>query len=487
MSRNTAILVLSALLACDRYETGIDRTVIQGNIELVPAETTEAETTQGSNESLELAEDLGFIGYRVARLHGTTLDYGADISTGKVNGDWDYYTFSPLLEGTLTLSFSYAGPGEVDTADLPKDDTVYAVQILDLDTLDESGEPTVIFEGDTAGYYGLFTADLTVAAKGHYAIGVGGSKNKSDDNTYEIRIDGFDPNGTQFLVGAYQEADFAEHGNPVGGTSVDSFEYDESTYTWSGAFEVLFIREVITCANADTDCLATQSDPPTTPDDTGITTDVNEDLPTVYLYAGTFSSLNAGILAGTHFSSEGVAVQLSTDDAETDLHTDVALRVDAIQPLLVGWQFTEEEPNDVTIDGATYNLTGDLTAANVLPLGTGLGYVDFLDGTLIYEVDDPAWSNDADVFAFEVGEQAGATISLGWANAADDLDLHFYDSAGTLLAAGWYIANSNPELFGTADFGLTLEPGQTYYLAVLGYGGAAGERDWSLSIEYTTP
>ena len=469
--RTFPTILLGGLLSCGRYETGIDRSVLRGTLTLAPVTLTEEEESGHLNDIPSKAVDLGFVANRAVQIKGTCLDFSKNQDQEPV-GDKDMYAFTALQDGSFTFVLEYAS-AEIsgDTAGTT-DGVVYALQVYDLDALDGDGNPTLVGGGSTEGAYGYAEVVVDLVAKGSYAVRVGGLTNDvGASGDYTLTMPGFDPNGKDFLVGAYQSADIFDHGDPVGGTSVSTFTWDASALTWTGSFEILYIRAVST-----------------TYDTAGKPTNaIDEAVPAVYLTAADFNSLNSGILAGNMYASASVEVALSTDDATQDIHEDLAVTIDQIQPLQVGWTTAEVEPNDVTVDTATYNLVGDLAGAQVLPVGTGLGYVDYITGALEYGIDDPAYTSDADIYAFTVSAESSANFALEWTDTSADLDIHLYDSTGGLIAAGWYIANTNPESFTPVDFGFLLVPGETYYLGVLGYAGAAGTKDYTVGIEYTTP
>lgn len=471
ISPNTLLLSATALSAttllgagCHGYETGIDRSVIQGTLFIPPQLADEGEATQGLNDDVATPTDLGYLAWRVVQVSGTCLEFGRSTFDGSPTGDLDWYTFTAQGSGTVTLAFDYPGPGaDVDYDDPPEETIFYDVSVYDL------GADAVIAGGPSAGSYGALGFDFDVSDGGSYGIRVGGTKNANEDAGYTLTMFGLDPNETQFLVGAYQESDPFERTDPVGGTSVSQLDYDEDTMTWSGDFELLAIRTVD--SNVDTAGVRTD--------------DVNESLASVYLMGADFSNLNSGILAGTMYSSTLSSVALSTDDAETDLHTGAIVTVDSIQPIQYGWTLVETEPNDVELDGTNYVLIGDTSAANVAEVASGLGFVDTISAILTYETDEPAWDTDNDVFQISTASDLAGTITLAWGDPAYDLDMLIFDSTGALIA---YAANVDyPEVATLSDFGAVLYAGETYYIQVLGYGGGAGEMPYTVSLEWSSP
>jgi len=460
-SASIAILLLAGLFSsCGRYETGIDRSIIRGTISLVPSTYTEDEgSTAGLNDTPDLGQDLGFFGYRVFQVTGSCLDYSVDSFSGEPDGDIDWYLFSPQADGTSTISF-----------DFPDDDKlIYDVTVFDLGTLDDDGNPTAVGGGSTLDSAGAFSADVDLSANGSYVVRVAGLRNSNGvSSDYTLTLWGYDPNGQQFLVGAYAEQDPFERTYPLGGTSVETFTWDEATMSWQGDYEALYVRSLST--TYDTADNRTDA--------------VDEAIPSVWMHAGNYSSLNAGILAGVSYASTAVEVTLSTDDATTDEHDGVDIAVDSTQPIQIGWEFGETEPNDVELDQTNYLLVGDMTAANTTPTASGLGYVDVMSGLLNYPTDSPEWAGDNDVFALPADEALDAVVSLDWDDAGADIDLLIFDDTGALIA---YAASADkPEVTKLSDTGASTAAGGMIYFQILGWDGTAGDKAYTLQLEYSS-
>lgn len=456
-----AILALPLLASCGRYETGIDRSVLRGTVTLAPEATAEAETEQGANDEAALGLDLGFLGYRVFQVTGSCLEF--DSFSGSPGGDLDWFLFSPQTDGLLPISF-----------DFPAEDGInYSVVVYDLDLVDEAGDPTAIATGavgeDTPGAMDL---EVEVVAGGNYAIRVGGLKNANDASPeYTLTLWGFDPNGVQFLVGAYAEQDPFARTYPLGGTSLSTFSWDDATMSWTGDWEALFVRSLVTTVEGEGE-------------DEVRTDEVDEAIASVWMHAGSYGSLNSAILAGDSFATTAVQVELGTDDAEQDIHEGIAITIDETQPIQFGWEFAETEPNDVTLDDANYVLVGDMTAANVLPVASGLGYVDIVTGSVTYAADNPEWAGDNDVFALPAAEVLNAVVTLEWEDSGADIDLLIFNEAGELIA---YAATADlPEVAVLGDFGAGTSADSMIYFQLLGWSGTAGEKPYTLSLEYST-
>lgn len=459
---NPTLLLLALLASCGGYEHDIDRSVLRGTVTLAPEALEEGEAEAGANDDATLATDLGYFSYRTYQITGSCLEF--DNFSGTPNGDVDWYAFSPQVDGALAVTLDFSA----------EDGIYFYVGVFDLDTLNEVGEPTELVGTVPIDSGGTYTFEADVVAGGNYAVVVGGTRNQNDaDPSYTLTLWPFDPTGSDVLVGAYAEQDPFERSYPLGGTSVSAFDWDDATMSWSGDFEILYIRSLTT----------TYTDPAT---GEGRDDQVEEAINSVWLHAGTYGSLNSAILAGVSFSTTSVEVTLNTDDAETDLHEGIQLSIDETQPIQVGWVFTETEPNDVELDTSTFTLVGDLSVANALPTASGLGFVDFASGSLTYDVDDPLWDTDNDVLALSASELSTAILTLDWSDPLADIDMIIFDSTGNWLSYST-ASSAKPETLTLSDEGIYFGPDETIYLQILGYYGAAGEQPWSLSIEYTTP
>ena len=114
----------------------------------------------------------------------------------------------------------------------------------------EAGEYITLYDSTTDGSYGNASFSLDVQADSIYAIRVAGRRALGDSDAYRLSISGFDPNGwddgaggttgtATVLVGAYTSNDVTNRGNPVGGTSVESFVFDAETLTWSSDYTMV--------------------------------------------------------------------------------------------------------------------------------------------------------------------------------------------------------------------------------------------------------
>jgi hypothetical protein len=538
MKTNTSVLFL-ILAGCVKTEEDIDKTVIRGNIMVPPASFEEpADSGDTANGSWLTPTELPMIHYRILDVTATAQEFGS-MDDG-VDGDHDMYTVVAAGSGTITMDLSFE-----TSQGMGRDKTILGVNIYDLDnaeeecttsyacaaveeecgceaSYDETNEQCVEDKecADTCTWEVVATetcvplpmiAETTDGTLGHY----GTSFEVADGSTYGIEIVSIDsteldegsvkpyafslsaltPEDDEFLVGAYLLDDPHARGNPVGGASVYDLQWDEVDRAWVGKFEMLHIKSV-----------------ESTEDTAANTTDhlVTEGHEQVYLLGGTWPTLNASIPSGSLYSSEAVLVPTGDGDStvggwgdtaapeEPELDTadtagpepvpvprgDIVVMVDTLQPKVIGWEFTEEEPNDVTLNDDVTLLAEELENADVLPAGSLDIYTDVIHGDITLESAEAGWIHPLDVFAFTVEEETNATFTFEWADATADHDFLLYDDEGVYWAYSLY---DYPEIIATADWGFTLPAGSTWYIGVLPYAGQVGDTPYSVEIEYAAP
>ncbi|MDG1481389.1 MAG: hypothetical protein P8R54_17475 [Myxococcota bacterium] len=523
MTRLNPLLLLSLLGCRGDAETGIDRTFIRGSVELTPGAFTEAESAKGVNDTYDVAEDIGYIGSRYTTVSGSCalFDQSNTPNGATPSGDFDAYQLSPLADTTLTFALVYADADleGADTGDVPSEVVTWHMAVYDVDDLTytyetdpktkkevlTSIEPALVTEATSEGSYGNFVLSADVTAGTNYVVVVAGMENNGDSDAYELQIDGLDPNEQKFMIGAYQGSTFAEKGNPVGGSDIPTLTLNEETLTWEGDYEITYVYGSTECPRGDTEC--TDAASPTSvyeydqeeTEDTGTafpTIAIKADIAEVYLFAGNFASLNAGLTAGTLYSSSPVTVSMNAaiDEDLTDGFigtnstnrgiTADTIACDTIQPKLYGWSEAAVEPNNFDDVGDGYTVSG--TGAQVLPEATGAGYVDVITGTFNYDGTGD-WSGEHDAFALTVPETLDAYMVAAWGDPNTNLDFHFYDGTGEIWAAGWTTADVNPEALLVSEAGLYLEAGETYYIALLPWSGSAGSFDYTIEIEWLAP
>ncbi|MFT5686101.1 MAG: hypothetical protein ACI8RZ_007056, partial [Myxococcota bacterium] len=404
----------------------------------------------------------------------------------------------------------------LDTGGIPDEIVSWHMAVYDVDDLTYTTvtdpktkeevttvDPALITEATSEGSYGNFSLSADVIGGTNYVVVVAGMKNSGDIDTYELVIDGLDPNEQTFMIGAYQGATFAEKGNPVGGSDVPTLTLDAETYTWEGDYEITYVYASTECAPDDAACVEAAEatsvydyDQDPSAEEPFPTIAIKADLSEVYLFAGNFASLNAGLTAGTLYSSSSVSVSLSgatnedlpdgfigTNSTNRGITADT-VSCDTIQPKLYGWSEQAVEPNNFDDVGDGYTVSG--TGAQVLPEATGAGYVDVITGTFEYD-GTGEWVGEHEAFALTVPETLDAYMVASWGDPNTNLDFHFYDGAGEIWAAGWTTADVNPESLLVSEAGLYLEPGETYYIALLPWSGDAGSFDYTIEIEWLTP
>lgn len=149
-----------------------------------------------------------------------------------------------------------------------------------------------------------------------------------------------------------------------------------------------------------------------------------------------------------------------------------------------GWEFNEEEPNDVSFADDISLVVEELGNANVLPAATLRSCTDVIHGSARLDSGETFWNDDLDVFALNVGDETHATIGFGSVELAVDHDLLLYDAEGRYQACSLH---DDPVQIDTAGWGFSLPEGSTWYIAVLPYAGGQDEPPYALMIDYTTP
>ena len=438
------ILLPIGLLACHEPEEGIDRTVLRGNAKIVPYATEEIDSEKVDNRSLDNAEELPNLTYRYMTVAGNFSKFAGSMASG----DIDSYLINADGDGDLTVTLSF----ETVTGKLGSDGTTAYLYLFDLESGDEdcsceeecvkdacdcveTCEPSVTSYGGGDGMGGVITVSIPVVAGGEYAIQVEAAESDEVDSLdYSLAIESLVPTDDDFMVGAFQNGDVTERGNPVAGGSVFDWQWDETELAWIGRYEMLYFRTVENEYDADG----------------AETITTVEGVDQVYLLGGSFNNLNASIPSGALFSSEALQVDTKTDgyeetvigdwgldtaegeEEETDDYyyyydtgepepaepIDIGpfvLVIDTLMPKVIGWEYTEEENNDVAVDGSTYNLVmDDIGNANVLPAPSGPGFVDVIYGTASIVSASADWNHDPDIFALEVEDELGAYMVLTW-------------------------------------------------------------------------
>lgn len=155
--------------------------------------------------------------------------------------------------------------------------------------------------------------------------------------------------------------------------------------------------------------------------------------------------------------------------------------------------FTETLPDTTVaeLDDADYSLVPDSLVFQTLGTMTGLGFVNTVTGSIVFEPDVPGWNeHDSDAYAFEVPVSAYVRMRASWDDPLADLDFGIFHDDGTQIldlfltyGESWCWSTANPEVCTTP---VTLEPGETYYLVALGYLGT-DEQAYSIALEWIAP
>jgi len=534
------ILSLTLAVACVRTEENIDTTVIRGNIIVPP--TTAAEPADATNDNWLTPVDLPMLSYRETTVTAQAENFGSveDLIAGQA----DYFVVVAGDDGTVSFELDFE-----TSQGLGRDKTHLAVNFYDMDnaeedcttsfscapaeddctcaaSYDDGSEACVEDKGctdvctwevmetetcvalpyaalTTDGTLGHLSTSMDLADGATYGIEIVATDTTEFTDSamdYTFRFGALTPVDDQFLVGAYLAQDVTERGNPVGGASVYDLQWDEVERAWVGKFEMLHIKSV-----------------ESTEDTAAGTTDhlVTESVPQVWLLGGTWPTLNASIPSGSLYSSE--AVQVATGDGSEQVgdwgldtsdpvepepeatdtgdtappvpipapRGEIVLVIDALQPKVIGWDYTEEEPNDVTLNEDVTLLVDELGLANVLPDASLDIYTDIIRGNIELESTDAGWGiHPMDVFAFTVTEETNASFTFEWDDPAADHDFLLYDTDGVYWEYSLY---AYPEIIDTAASGFTLPAGSTWYLGVLPYAGQIGDTPYTIEIEYSAP
>ncbi len=547
--RLTTLTLLALLTACSKGERGVQDATIKGTVVIGPGAYAELEADgAGANDALDTPESLNLLSYRYLSVTGRIDRFGTDPESGAPLGDQDVYTFIAADSGDVRLSMDW--DEEADPAAEEAETASFDVAVLDLGPASGGGDTTAALDVGTDGSYGHLDGTFTAEADHLYALVVRGRESSVGARGYALGLGGFDPNRTTVVVGAYRRGDITAKGDPLGGATVPSFEWDEATKRWSGDYTIWDIRGVTTCEEGEPGCGGGKSLEDTGSADTGASdtgasddtgaadtggadtggadtgasdtgasdtgasdtgaadtgdtggadtgagedsaapedeaepathTTVDEDVSVAYLLAATRPTLGLELTAGTLFSTE--AVKVSVPQAGVVAGQEVA--IDDMVPLVLGWSVAEVEPNNVEIDGDTYDIVGGTPQVIAQP-PSGAGAVDTIVASLDLVAEDYEWSGENDAFSFTVPEPLTATITLDWTGAAGNLDLNLTED-DVLVAVGWDPEDVRPETLASTDFDVTFQPGHTYTLVVLPWDGAVGVTDYTLTLEWGAP
>lgn len=536
MRRNILILLLAA--ACARPETGIDNSVLTGTATIPPAtvEGSERFSINAANAQPVGPEDSTGLTYRAVFVTGVTDSFRPNRLEGETVGDPDWYAFSPVADGTWDVHLVLEGAANAggprppadtgdtgvdtgtdtatdtgtdtavdtatdtgadtgadtggDTADTGEpgdtapsytDEIVLSVEIYDAATYDPEADNAPIASATTDGSGGDLVLSVPVTAGGDYLVVVGGAYGpEGEEVAYTLILPGSTPPDDLVLVGAYAGTDPLVAEAPLGGTTVSGWTLDAATWTWSAPWEILGIRSMSAPpVDENTEDTAEPEYDPA----------VTEGADTVYVRAGTLSSLNATPSAGSLYSTQSVEVK-PTGAATT---VDEPLVLDAVAPKVIGVEAVEEQPDTTTAElDADLILIEETLAAQDLGMLSGLGYVDLVDGITEFDPAVSGWTgNDGDAFSFMVPETMYVKMTASWEDGAADIDFGiwgFYEGYGFIdwfssFGDTYCLTGANPEVCETV---VPFEPETTYYLVALGYLGTDDE-PYHIELEWLAP
>lgn len=477
-------VTLLALTACAPTDSGLDRSVVTGTLVIPPVTATDSR----GNDTVAEAQGLGADGasalsWRTVIVTGTVAGWPEPPSpTADTDGDPDNYAFTPAASGTFSFSFTFpTDPGSGgDTADTAAtlDGDVFELQIVDPASFDEETGAGVLWSTSTDGSGGVVTFEYDVAGGTEYVLRVLPIRTDSERDTleYTLVVSGSAPDDSTILVGAYAGTDPTVAENPLGGTNATGWTYDPSTYTWTGAWKMMWFRSVTAVEDENPDDLFEPSPI------------VVEGAEKAYVRAGSLTSLNAGPAAGALYTTTSLEIQVNGGEYELES----PLVLDGVAPKVIGIQVEETLPDQTVaeIDLADYTLIEATLVTQDIGMLSGLGYVDVVTGSSVM---DPAYSgwngtNDSDAFAFTVPETMNVRMVARWDDAAADIDFGIWypdpDYGLIDIFASWgdtyCLTGANPEVCETV---VSLEPDTTYYLLALGYLGT-DEEPYTVELEW---
>ena len=220
--------------------------------------------------------------------------------------------------------------------------------------------------------------------------------------------------------------------------------------------------------------------------------EVSSDIDRVWLWAGSFGSLNApGVVSGDISMTAPQEVDLSSVPEQVSWEMDEdwmadggtlvpsglpQIYIDAMVPPLFGLTYTDLEPNDCA-DGTPMGQWG--SCSQDLPGVISLdGYVDRVLGTFETIVQD-SWSGDNDTYHFFANEAGYVNGELDWETESADMDWYLYCYFGNEFNPwNWYIMSSDTVDLTKPETGQSVVPvpaGTECYAWTVGYSGPNGE------------
>ena len=223
--------------------------------------------------------------------------------------------------------------------------------------------------------------------------------------------------------------------------------------------------------------------------------DINTDIDLVYIFGGTFPSLNNTTTGSGDFTmTQPLAVDLSDmpENTSWDMDEDwlanggtlvpdglIEVSIDEMKPPLFGISFTDEEPNDCDYNASPS--TWDECAQELEGCISEGGAVDRIVGTFDTIITSWPPEGDNDTYHIFVNEAGQMNAELDWESEGGDMDLLVYCYFGDEYNPwGWYsfmldtADTTKPEVGASYDF-IVLPVGTECYAWAVGYEGPAGE------------
>ena len=299
IARSTfAALTLGALAAgCGNPETGIPTRHLQGIVTLPPLALIEGEpadetliTEDLKNDSLQTADGPFGVGFAYHALRGSSFSVcdrvEADLTADDLCGfttDEDWFRFKSQYQGPMVFKARPLLTPEQEEADIradvdiqitEKDGTIVFTDSNPAETiLDDNGEPVLDDEGNPRTTIPDVRFSTQVIDGNEFFVRVTVNSDADEPVAYELVVVGNDPRNHridlgiegdaasfdfggateipreaayEIKVGAFLSDDVDNLGNPVGGTSCESWTYDEESETFWCSWDMVFLNQVTT-------------------------------------------------------------------------------------------------------------------------------------------------------------------------------------------------------------------------------------------------
>ncbi|NOY26462.1 MAG: hypothetical protein GXP62_11370, partial [Oligoflexia bacterium] len=95
-----------------------------------------------------------------------------------------------------------------------------------------------------------------------------------------------------------------------------------------------------------------------------------------------------------------------------------------------------------------------------------------------------------DAYLFTPAVDMGGIVTLMWSDPSANMDVYALNSNGEGIAAGWQVGDvdGGPEYFNAgSDFDVTFKAGQDYMISVQAWTGSAGDKPYTIEIEWLSP